>query len=89
MENTYLDPEAMVKRINQMKEQANRIFSEIKKSGYVMDDLKKNFEGTSADRLQHKYNELADTFDDFLAFLNQKAQMMEALTANIRKADEQ
>ena len=89
MENTYLDPEAMLKRINTMKEQADAIYSEIKKTRLIMDDLKHNFEGTSADRLQKKYNELADTFDDFLAFLNEKAAMMEGLTTNIKKADEE
>ena len=88
MENTYLDPEATLKRINNMKDQAQKIHSDIDHSRDIMEDLKKGFEGASADRLQSRYNKLAETFDDLLKFLQSKAEMMSDLTTNIKKTDE-
>lgn len=88
MENTYLDPEATLRRINNMKDQAQKIHSEIDKSRNIMEELKKGFEGASADRLQSNYNKLADTFNDLLTFLQSKSELMSSLTTNIKKTDE-
>ncbi len=88
MENTYLDPEATLKRINNMKDQANKIHSDISRSKDVMEELKKGFEGESANRLQQNYNKLANTFDDLLKFLQSKSEMMNDLTTNIKRTDE-
>lgn len=88
MENTYLDPEATLRRINNMKDQAQKIHSEIDKSRNIMEELKKGFEGASADRLQSNYNKLADTFDELLKFLQSKSELMSSLTTNIKKTDE-
>ena len=87
--NTYLDPDAMVRRINKMKEEAEAVYKEISKANFIMEDLKKDFTGESAARLQKKYNDLANTYDELLRFLNEKATMMAGLTTNIKNADEQ
>ena len=71
--NTYLDPDAMVRRINKMKEEAEAVYKEISKANFIMEDLKSNFTGESAARLQKKYNDLANTYDELLRFLNEKA----------------
>ena len=71
-----------------MKDQAQKIHSEIDKSRNIMEELKKGFEGASADRLQSNYNKLADTFNDLLTFLQSKSELMSSLTTNIKKTDE-
>ena len=89
MENTYLDPEAMLKRIKDMQEQANKVYQEIQRTQGTMDELKENFEGTSAARLQQKYDELANTFQDLSNYLQKKAEDMQTLTGNVQAADEE
>ena len=89
MINTYLDADAMLKRINVMQEQAEAVFQQIEKTKDVMEELKRNFEGASAARLQEKYNNLANTFNDLLSYLKQKADDMQTLTTNVTRADEE
>ena len=89
MINTYLDADAMLKRINVMQEQAEAVFQQIEKTKGVMEELKRNFEGASAARLQEKYNNLANTFNDLLSYLKQKADDMQTLTTNVTRADEE
>ena len=89
VQDTYLDPEAMLKRIKDMEDQAQKVYSQISKTQTVMEDLKESFEGTSAMRLQAKYTALSETFSDLLKYLHQKAEDMQTLTGNVEAADEE
>ena len=88
MEDTYLDAQAMLKRINTMQSEAQDIFKEIEKTRDVMEQLKEYFEGVSANRLQNQFNEIAATYKDLYEYLKRKAALMDQLTKNTEKTDE-
>ena len=88
MENTYLDAQAMLKRINTMQNQSETIFREIEKTRDVMNRLRNYFEGSSANRLQKKFDDIAGTYKDLFEYLREKAQLMDELVANTKAADE-
>ena len=86
--NTYLDAEATLTRMRNMETQSDTIKSTIDETRNIMEELQKNFTGVSAATLQKEYNDVADTFDDFRNYLQQKIKDMETLTGNITRTDE-
>ncbi len=86
--NTYLDAEATLTRMRNMETQSDTIKSTIDETRNVMEELQKNFTGVSAATLQKEYNDVAETFDDFRNYLQQKIKDMETLTGNITRTDE-
>ena len=89
MQDTYLDPEAMIKRLNDMDNQAHKVYTKIQETQTVMEDLRESFSGTSAMKLQAKYEELANTFSDLFTYFQKKAEEMQILTGNVQNADEE
>ncbi len=86
--NTYLDAEATLTRMRNMETQSDTIKSTIDETRNIMEELQKNFTGVSAATLQKEYNDVAETFDDFRNYLQQKIKDMETLTGNITRTDE-
>lgn len=86
--NTYLDAEATLTRMRNMETQSDTIKTTIDETRNIMEELQKNFTGVSAATLQKEYNDVADTFDDFRNYLQQKIKDMETLTGNITRTDE-
>lgn len=86
--NTYLDAEATLTRMRNMETQSDTIKSTIDETRNIMEELQKNFTGVSASTLQKEYNDVAETFDDFRNYLQQKIKDMETLTGNITRTDE-
>lgn len=86
--NTYLDAEATLTRMRNMETQSDTIKATIDQTRGIMEELQKNFTGVSAARLQKEYQDVADTFDDFRNYLQQKIKDMETLTGNITRTDE-
>ena len=64
MEDTYLDADAMLKRIEDMKREAEDVYTTLSASEDVMNRLKKYFQGVSANKLQAKFAELAGTYKE-------------------------
>ena len=88
MQNTYLDKDAMITRISNMQQQAQVIHSILEETGNVMDELRRNFQGDSANRLQAKYNQVADSFNSLNNYISEKAEALRNLASNISSADE-
>jgi len=88
MDNTYLDAEATLARMRNMESQSDTIKSTIDETRTIMEELQKNFTGVSAQTLQKEYDDVAETFDDFRRYLQQKIKDMETLTGNITATDE-
>ena len=86
--NTYLDAEATLTRMRNMETQSDTIKSTIDQTRGIMEELQKNFTGVSATTLQKEYEDVANTFDDFRNYLQQKIKDMETLTGNITRTDE-
>ena len=86
--NSYLDAEASLNRMRNMETQSDTIKSTIDETRNIMEELQKNFTGVSASTLQKEYNDVAETFDDFRNYLQQKIKDMETLTGNITRTDE-
>ena len=86
--NTYLDAEATLTRMRNMETQADTIKNTIDATRDIMTELSNKFTGVSATSLQKEYNDVAETFDDFRNYLQQKIKDMETLTGNITRADE-
>lgn len=86
--NTYLDAEATLTRMRNMETQSDTIKATIDQTRGIMEELQKNFTGVSAATLQKEYQDVADTFDDFRNYLQQKIKDMETLTGNITRTDE-
>ncbi len=86
--NTYLDAEATLSRMRNMETQSDTIKATIDETRNIMEELQKNFTGVSAATLQKEYNDVADTFNDFRNYLQQKIKDMETLTGNITRTDE-
>lgn len=86
--NTYLDAEATLTRMRNMETQSDTIKATIDQTRGIMDELQKNFTGVSSARLQKEYQDVADTFDEFRNYLQQKIKDMETLTGNITRTDE-
>ncbi len=86
--NTYLDAEATLTRMRNMETQSDTIKATIDETRNIMEELQKNFTGVSASTLQKEYNDVAETFDDFRNYLQQKIKDMETLTGNITRTDE-
>ena len=86
--NTYLDAEATLTRMRNMETQSDTIKKTIDETRNIMEELSKNFTGVSAATLQKEYSDVAETFDDFRNYLQQKIKDMETLTGNITRADE-
>ena len=86
--NTYLDAEATLTRMRNMETQSDTIKATIDETRNIMEELQKNFTGVSASTLQKEYNDVADTFNDFRNYLQQKIKDMETLTGNITRTDE-
>ena len=88
MNNTYLDAEATLARMHTMEDQSDTIKKIIDSSRDIMEELQTKFTGVSASTLQKEYNEVADTFNEFRNYLQQKIKDMETLTGNITRTDE-
>ena len=88
MDNTYLDAEATLSRMRNMESQSDTVKATIEQTRTIMEELQKKFEGVSASTLQKEYNDVAETFDDFRNYLQEKIKDMETLTGNITRADE-
>ena len=88
MEDTYLDADAMLRRIEKMRTEAEDVYKTLTATEVVMEKLKKYFMGESANRLQSKFADLASTYKELLNYLNSKADAMRELTANVTAADE-
>ena len=86
--NTYLDAEATLTRMRNMETQSDTIKATIDETRNIMEELQKNFTGVSAATLQKEYNDVADTFNEFRNYLQQKIKDMETLTGNITRTDE-
>ena len=86
--DTYLDAEATLTRMRNMETQSDTIKATIDETRNIMEELQKNFTGVSAATLQKEYNDVAETFDDFRNYLQQKIKDMETLTGNITRTDE-
>lgn len=86
--NTYLDAEATLTRMRNMETQSDTIKATIDQTRGIMEELQKNFTGVSASTLQKEYEDVANTFDDFRNYLQQKIKDMETLTGNITRTDE-
>jgi len=86
--NTYLDAEATLTRMRNMETQSDTIKATIDQTRGIMEELQKNFTGVSAATLQKEYQDVADTFDEFRNYLQQKIKDMETLTGNITRTDE-
>lgn len=86
--NTYLDAEATLSRMRNMETQSDTIKATIDQTRGIMEELQKNFTGVSAATLQKEYQDVADTFDEFRNYLQQKIKDMETLTGNITRTDE-
>lgn len=86
--NTYLDAEATLTRMRNMETQSDTIKTTIDETRNIMEELQRNFTGVSASTLQKEYNDVAETFDDFRNYLQQKIKDMETLTGNITRTDE-
>ena len=86
--NTYLDAEATLSRMRNMETQSDTIKATIDQTRGIMEELQKNFTGVSASTLQKEYNDVAETFDDFRNYIQQKIKDMETLTGNITRTDE-
>ena len=87
-QNTYLDADATLARMRNMETQSDTIKATIDTTRDIMEELAKNFEGVSSATLQKEYNDVAETFDDFRNYLQQKIKDMETLTGNITITDE-
>lgn len=88
MQNTYLDKDAMITRISNMQQQAQTIRAVLEDTRNIMEELKRNFQGDSANRLQAKYNELAESFSSLNSYITEKADALRNLASNISSADE-
>ncbi len=86
--DTYLDAEATLTRMRDMETQSDTIKKIIDSSRDIMEELQTKFTGVSASTLQKEYNEVADTFNEFRNYLQQKIKDMETLTGNITRTDE-
>ncbi len=86
--DTYLDADATLTRMHSMEEQSDTVKATIDQTKGIMDELATNFTGVSATTLQKEYQDVADTFDDFRNYLQQKIKDMETLTGNITRTDE-
>ena len=86
--NTYLDADATLTRMRTMETQSDTIKKTIDETRNIMDDLSRDFVGVSASTLQKEYGDVAETFDDFRNYLQQKIKDMETLTGNITRTDE-
>ncbi len=88
MQDTYLDADATLERMQKMETQADTIKTVLDSSENIMEELKENFSGVSAMKLQNNYNEIAETFSQFRNYLQSKVKEMETLTKNITTTDE-
>ncbi len=86
--NTYLDADATLTRMRNMETQSDTVKATIDETKGIMEELQTKFEGVSATKLQKEYQDVADTFDDFRNYLQQKIKDMETLTGNITATDE-
>lgn len=86
--DTYLDADATLARMRNMETQSDTVKATIDETRGIMEELQNKFTGVSATKLQKEYQDVADTFDDFRNYLQQKIKDMETLTGNITRTDE-
>lgn len=86
--DTFLDPEAMLTRLRDLESQSEVVKTTIEETRDIMEELSSNFTGESASRLQKEYADVAATFTEFRKYLQEKIDMMEQLTENIKQTDQ-